>query len=264
MICRAARIAPWLFAAAAVAACKKERPTVYPVPAQTYGPPPAAAPPPASAPAPVAAAPGASPAAGFPCAGDQDLQCPFGRCIAGRCGGCSSAVECKPGAQCGPTLFGSACLPGAPVAQPTGTPPPVPPSPSPAPGAVPDSTERARALCVQRTNEYRARTGAAALQRRPDREACSDTQARSDGQSRRAHGAFGQCAESAQNECPAWSGSLESVIDRCWAMMFAEGPGPGPEHGHYTNMTNRTYAGVACGVSVSASGEVWIVQNFYR
>ena len=92
----------------------------------------------------------------------------------------------------------------------------------------------------------------------------SRAQAASDGRTRRAHGAFGQCGENAQNECPAWSGSLESVIDRCWAMMFAEGPGPGPEHGHYTNMTNPKYAGVACGVSVSASGEVWIVQNFFR
>jgi hypothetical protein len=78
------------------------------------------------------------------------------------------------------------------------------------------------------------------------------------------HGAFGRCQESAQNECPAWSGALDTVIDQCLDMMFAEGPGSGSGHGHYVNMTNRSYTSMTCGVSTGPRGEVWIVQNFYR
>ena len=102
------------------------------------------------------------------------------------------------------------------------------------------------------------------MQRRSDVEACADAAAQSDAQARTVHGAFGRCRENAQNECPAWSGALDTVIDQCLDMMFAEGPGSGSAHGHYVNMTNRSYAHVACGVSTGPQGEVWIVQNFYR
>lgn len=74
---------------------------------------------------------------------------------------------------------------------------------------------------------------------------------------------FGQCRERAQNECPAWSGAPEDVIERCLATMFAEGPGAGPAHGHYNNMTDRKYRGVACGIAQMPGGELWVVQNFY-
>jgi hypothetical protein len=47
-------------------------------------------------------------------------------------------------------------------------------------------------------------------------------------------------------------------------MMFAEGPGSGPEHGHYVNMTDRQVRGVACGVSRDANGEVWMIHDFFR
>ena len=50
----------------------------------------------------------------------------------------------------------------------------------------------------------------------------------------------------------------------CLAMMFAEGPGNGPEHGHYVNMTDRQVRGVACGVSRGANGEVWMIHDFFR
>ncbi|HYJ08608.1 MAG TPA: CAP domain-containing protein, partial [Polyangiaceae bacterium] len=123
--------------------------------------------------------------------------------------------------------------------------------------------ERARQLCVARTNEYRARVGVAPVGRRPDAEACGDAQARADGQSGTAHGAFGQCRERAQNECPAWRGTPDDVVERCLAMMFAEGPGSGPAHGHYNNMTDRKYTGVACGIAQMPSGELWVVQNLY-
>ena len=230
------------------------------------------------------------PAFGLFCATDLDPQCPFAHCLGGRCGGCTTIADCKPGTQCAPTLLGQLCLPAptptAPPAAPAPAPVPVPvpvpvpgaapapapaPAPTPAPAPAPPPTptpnsapfEQARQLCVQRTNEYRARVGVAPVARRTDAEACGDAQARSDGAARTAHGAFGQCRERAQNECPGWPGTPEDVVNRCLAMMFAEGPGSGPSHGHYTNMTDTKYRGVACGITTLPNGQLWVVQNFY-
>lgn len=201
------------------------------------------------------------PAFGLFCGTDQDPQCPYGRCNGGRCGGCSSAADCKNGAQCLPSIVGQVCLPGG-SSTPAPTPAPAP-TPVPAPAVGAGQFERARQLCVQRTNEFRARVGVGPVTRRADAEACGDAQARSDGISRTAHGAFGQCRERAQNECPGWDGDPETVIDRCLAMMFAEGPGDGPAHGHYVNMTERKYTGVSCGFAAAPNGQLWVVQDFY-
>jgi len=247
---------------------KKEQP---PQPYATYPAYPAPGPAPAGAPGGVpapAAAPvaGMAPALGFPCLNDAELQCPFGRCLSNRCGGCSSAADCKAGAQCVPTWLGQACLPGAAPAAPPVATPVQPPAAVPLPPAQPassDAFENARQLCVARTNDYRARGGLAPLVRRADREGCGDAEARSDSVTRTAHGAFGQCGERSQNECPGWAGAPEQVIERCLAMMFAEGPGAGPEHGHYTNMMDRGVRGVACGMFSTPSGELWVVQNFF-
>jgi hypothetical protein len=257
----------------AVSGCKKEdeQPVVY------YPPPPAPAtaaptvPTPATPPA-AGPNPSLPPAVGFPCTSDADAFCPFARCLGGRCGGCSDASQCKPGVQCLPTWFGNACVPGAApapapqptVAQPAPAPAPQPTLAQPAPLPQGDSLASIRARCVQRINEYRARVGVAALGQRTDKEPCADAQAQSDAQTRRAHGAFGQCRESSQNECPGWPDALEVVVDRCIAMMFAEGPGSGPEHGHYVNMTDPQVRGVACGVGRGANGEVWMVHDFFR
>ena len=262
----------------ALVTCKKEDPPPsYPAPAATYPSqvdPRWTSPPPPSAPA--ASPPGNAAAIGFFCASDLDIQCPFARCVNGHCGGCTAPSDCKAGAVCVATWVGFACLPGgsaapspAPtVASPTVSPPIVPPTATlPGPAAASssaDPTERARIRCTDRTNAYRARVGAPPVQRRTDLETCADSAALSDARARTVHGAFGQCRENAQNECPAWAGALDTVIDQCLDMMFAEGPGSGSAHGHYVNMTNRSYTQVGCGVSVGANGEVWIVQNFYR
>lgn len=264
--------------ALALLSCKQEdEPAQYPAYQQTY-PAPANAPAqaPGGVPAPqTAPAPAMAPAFGFLCATDQDAQCPFGRCIAGHCGGCATVADCKPGTQCLPSFVGQVCLPGfaaAPAGPPPVGPAPVPAVPAPVPAvpaaspALPGATspfERARQLCVTRTNDYRARVGVGPVARRVDAEACGDAEARADGASRTAHGAFGQCRERAQNECPAWDGPPEQVVERCLAMMFAEGPGAGPAHGHYTNMTDTKYRGVACGFATLPGGELWVVQNFY-
>jgi Cysteine-rich secretory protein family len=258
----------------ALVSCKQEQeaPAAYPAQPVLVAPAPAAQP---TTPSGAAPPPTMPPAVGFACNSDLDPQCPFGRCLAGRCGGCRGVSECKTGAQCLPTWVGQACLPllapSAPTPTPTAAPAPAPApaataTPTPAPAAPPPATaplEAARQLCVQRTNEYRARVGAAPVARRADAEACGDAQARADGTSRTAHGSFGQCRERAQNECPGWRGSASEVVDGCLAMMFAEGPGAGPAHGHYTNMTDGKYRGVACGFAQAADGGLWVVQNFY-
>jgi hypothetical protein len=52
------------------------------------------------------------PPGGVPCSTDADPQCPFGRCVAGKCGGCVTAEHCKPGAACVATPVGMTCFPG--------------------------------------------------------------------------------------------------------------------------------------------------------
>ncbi|HEV8550390.1 MAG TPA: CAP domain-containing protein, partial [Polyangiaceae bacterium] len=262
----------------------KEKDPIYPAPQSAPTPgypmlPPGPPLQPAGAPAatPAAASAPLPPAAfGFFCTNDNDPQCPYGHCVNGRCGGCTGASQCKANAQCFPTWFGAACLPAANATPAPAGPPPAstvagptpaatpapaaaPPPPPPAPAGA-NQVDAARARCLTRLNEYRARVGAAPLAARADAERCADSQAQSDAGSRTAHGAFGQCREIAQNECPAWSGSLDEVVDRCLAMMFAEGPGGG----HYVNITDRNARGVACGVFTGSGGEIWMVQDFFR
>ncbi|MCA9595385.1 MAG: CAP domain-containing protein [Myxococcales bacterium] len=205
--------------------------------------------------------------AGLPCAYDTDLQCPFGRCINGRCGGCQSGADCKSGAACLSTPVGMACMPsGAPPSTPapTATTPPTPAPTATTPPAPSDPFAAARARCLDRINAYRGSAGVAPLSSNAGKLACVDGQAQKDALAQTAHGAFGQCSEAAQNECPGWSGTPESVVDSCLDMMFKEGPGSGSAHGHYTNMMEPSYRTVACGFYVTSSGAVWITQDFYR
>jgi Cysteine-rich secretory protein family len=200
----------------------------------------------------------------MPCVSDQDLQCPFSHCVSNRCGGCTSTAACKPGSQCLPTWLGYACFPGAAQAPSQAQVPAPAPAPAPIAGAT-DPLDSARARCVQRINEFRMRVTPTPLARQTDHEACGDSQAQSDGASRTAHGAFGRCQEGGQNECPGWPGPLEQVIDQCLAQMFAEGPGTFETgHGHYLNMVDPKFRSVSCGFSTTASGQIWVVQDFYR
>lgn len=247
-----------LVGVAALASCKKEDPppSYPPTSVAPYTP----AQPPAATGAPPAAASAAAPAAiGLPCASDQDLQCAFAHCLGNRCGGCRNGADCKPGAQCLPTWLGAACFPGGTQALPPAA---APASPSSSNPSAPLDALRAR--CVQQTNELRARVSRSALLRRAEREACIDGEAQSDAASGTAHGAFGRCQESAQNECPGWPGPLDQVLDRCLAQMFAEGPGPFQGHGHYVNLTDPSFSGVSCGFSTKENGQIWLVQDFYR
>lgn len=222
-------------------------------------------PPPQPAPAPQAAS--GPPAMGFPCATDGDLQCPYGRCVNGRCGGCQDGSWCKQGSGCAATPVGMTCWPGyannvppaqphAPPPQPTFVPPTIPPSQPPAGN---DSFAQARQSCVDRINAYRARVGAAPVARDPGSESCADAESRDDARSNRAHGTFGRCGERAQNACPNYPGrSTEEVLNKCLQQMFDEGPGGG----HYDNMTNPKYTKAYCGFESMAGGRLWTVQNF--
>lgn len=79
----------------------------------------------------------------------------------------------------------------------------------------------------------------------------------------KAHGAFKQCGEWAQDECPGWGGTPDSIIPDCLAMMWAEGPGDFAQHGHYLNMSSTQYTQVSCGFYVTPTGSVWAVQDFH-
>jgi hypothetical protein len=86
-------------------------PGQYP-PGTTQPPPATAAPPATTAAPPPATATGQPAVGGVPCQTDNDTQCMFGKCIGGRCGGCASAADCKPGAACMQTPLGMTCVPG--------------------------------------------------------------------------------------------------------------------------------------------------------
>lgn len=117
--------------------------------------------------------------------------------------------------------------------------------------------------CVKIINQYRASIGLAPYQRWNDAEACADNEARRDAEANQPHGSFGSCGERAQNTCPGWSGTPESMIGSCLAAMWAEGPGTDfSKHGHYINMSSTSYTKVACGFYVTPQGRVWTVQDF--
>src|SRR5256885_12298437 len=91
----------------------------------------------------------------------------------------------------------------------------------------------AEELCVDTINQYRGTLALPALARWTAAEMCADGQAESDSQTGTAHGAFGRCAEWAQNECPGWPGPAATMTTGCLQAMWNEGPGEDFEaHGH--------------------------------
>jgi hypothetical protein len=117
--------------------------------------------------------------------------------------------------------------------------------------------------CFDLINQYRASIGLPPYQRWTDEEACADSEAKRDAEANRPHGSFGSCGEWAQNTCPGWPGTPESMIGPCLQAMWAEGPGSDfSTHGHYINMSSTNYTRVACGFYVTPDGRVWTVQDF--
>jgi hypothetical protein len=152
-------------------------------------------------------------------------------------------------------------VPGLPTwpgqAQPQPQPPPGQPvQPQPAPSH--DVAQR----CVDNINGYRATKGLPALARWVEAEPCATDEAAEDSRTQRAHGSFGRCKEGSQNACPNWPGPPERMIDECLKMMWAEGPGEFPAHGHYMNMVDTRSTKVACGTYTMPNGSLWAVQDF--
>jgi len=146
--------------------------------------------------------------------------------------------------------------PATPTPTPTRTPTPTPTNTTAPSGDVAQ-------LCVDRINQYRASIGRPPYARWTAAETCSDDEAASDSVTGQPHGAFGQCGEWAQNECPGWPGPAETMILSCLQVMWNEGPGSDfSQHGHYINMSSQSYTRVACGFAVLPNGAVWSVQNF--
>jgi hypothetical protein len=248
----------------------QQQPAPYPPYAQPYGQAPGYYTP-AGYPA---APPPMTPAFGFFCQSDADLQCAYGRCIGGRCGGCSDVSQCKRNTICAASPIGGTCWPAVapgPAPAPAPAPAPIPTSPGPTPTQPPpfapppgpsaDPFAAARQSCVDRINQYRARVRVAPIARDPSTEGCDDEESRSDARSNRAHGTFGKCGERAQNACPNYPGaSVEDVLNKCLQQMFEEGPGGG----HYDNMTSTKYSRASCGFEALPGGRIWTVQNFFK
>ena len=117
--------------------------------------------------------------------------------------------------------------------------------------------------CVDTINMYRATLGLPAYAHDTSKDACADGQGKSDSMSGTAHGAFGQCGEFAQDECPGWPAPPEGMIKNCLTQMWAEGPGSDfSTHGHYINMSSSSYTMASCGFYTTPDNQVWAVQNF--
>jgi hypothetical protein len=132
-------------------------------------------------------------------------------------------------------------------------------------GGGADPYAAARQACVDKINMFRATLNVPPLTRWTAEEACTDGEAKSDSESGTAHGAFGACKESAQDECPGWAtvDSIAGGTKSCLDQMWAEGPGTDfSTHGHYINMSNPKYKMVACGYSMTSTGKIWAAQDF--
>ena len=125
-------------------------------------------------------------------------------------------------------------------------------------GASGSASGSAADLCVATINEYRATKSLPPYARWTDAETCTDGESQSDAMTLRGHGAFGKCGEFAQNECPGWAGPAGTMIPKCLASMWAEGPGGG----HYEAMASTKYTKVACGFGTASDGSIWAAQNF--
>ena len=122
-----------------------------------------------------------------------------------------------------------------------------------------DPYARVRQQCVDAINGYRAKVSAPAVTRDVSKEACGDGQGKADAAIFRAHGAFGQCNEAAQCECPGYPSPIADSLSTCLQQMFDEGPGGG----HYDIMTSRNYHSVSCGFfRVEGTDEVWMTMDY--
>jgi len=149
-------------------------------------------------------------------------------------------------------------------------------------GGGADPHEAARQACIDKINQLRATKNLNPYTRWTAAESCADQQATQDENNNDPHGTFGQCNESAQNECLGGGpGGIEGCLDMMWAEKdqpgcagcdaCADAYNPncpncdfygtetGDVCGHYVNMSANYLTMAACGFS-SAGG--WAVIDF--
>ena len=134
-----------------------------------------------------------------------------------------------------------------------------------------------RQLCVDTINSFRATLGRAPLVAWPAINTCVDGQSTADETAKTAHSAFGNCRESAQDEClgsnntsrlvacltSMWNEKNNAACSGCDACSAASWRTCANcdynTCGHYVNMSAQYYTQVSCGFS-SLGG--WSTQDF--
>ena len=70
-----------------------------------------------------------------------------------------------------------------------------------------------------------------------------------------------------QNEFPGRCGPPAKIATDCGAKVYAEGPGTGAAHGHYTTMVDAQLTRVSNGFQIIPGGppgaDTWLVLDFY-
>ena len=149
-------------------------------------------------------------------------------------------------------------------------------------GSSTDPYAAARTACINKINELRATKGLEPYTQWTSAESCADGQVTSDEASGTGHGAFGQCGESAQNEClGGGAAGIESCLESMWAEKDQAGCSgcdacadaynsscpncdfygseTGDVCGHYVNMSAKYLSMAACGFSEHGG---WAVIDF--
>lgn len=179
---------------------------------------------------------------------------------------CPSGYACSGFATPTGALFQCVPAAGSCKGQPAPAPTPTPASDSGAPSPGAPTAGGDLQHCVDVINSHRAKVGAAPLARSSALETYAAAGAASDSQTNQPHGHFmataGGGVAFAENEIPGWPLSsymtVTNVIDRGTLLMWNEGPGGG----HYENLVNRSFTQVGCGIHTTATGAVWLTQDF--
>jgi uncharacterized protein YkwD len=121
-------------------------------------------------------------------------------------------------------------------------------------------------LCLDTINACRAKLNLKPVTWSKSLEAFADEGARYDAGLNAAHSHFGKFSvravpADAENALPGWPiknyKSVAAVVQKGTEMMWNEGPGGG----HYENIKGDQTT-VGCGVFVTATGNIWVVQDF--
>lgn len=121
-------------------------------------------------------------------------------------------------------------------------------------------------ICLDTINACRKSLGLSAVKWSKSLEAFADEGAKYDAGTTVAHSHFskfskGAVPADAENVVPAWPlknyKTVAAIVQKGTAMMWAEGPGGG----HYENIKGN-HTEVGCGIYVTASGNVWMTQDF--